>query len=198
MTSKTIYLLRHGDYINEKNIVPGVLPYKLSPKGIDQIREILEKINEIKISIDIIYTSPVIRCLQSAEILKKGLEIDLKTRDELIEIRTPFQGMDWDKYNNVSEEKGIYAQEYHINFDGESIEDISSRMKQLIDEILNSELNHVLLVSHGDPTGILLANLKSQKLNPSERIKYQTDYIQKGEIRKLVFENNKFIKEERV
>lgn len=62
----TIFLIRHGEKVSDEVHAP------LSKKGIEDSIEFGKRLKKSKKSLDIIKTSPIIRCIQTAEYIKKG------------------------------------------------------------------------------------------------------------------------------
>lgn len=65
-----IYLLRHCDYENPRQILPGRLPLELSESGKKRASQLKEIFKDKSISK--IYSSEVLRCKQTAEIIADG------------------------------------------------------------------------------------------------------------------------------
>ena len=64
-----LFLVRHGEVFNPKQIIHGKIPgYFLSDKGCKDIQNIAEKLSE-NAPFELIYASPIDRTRQSAEII---------------------------------------------------------------------------------------------------------------------------------
>ena len=85
----TIYLVRHGNYLNPQNIYPFLLPVVLSPEGIEQIDRVGQWFKDQSALELPIYTSPVKRCVQTAEIISHAIDSSITVDDRLIEVRCP-------------------------------------------------------------------------------------------------------------
>src|SRR5258708_26738639 len=87
----TIFLIRHGEVDNPEDIIYGRLPnYRLSEKGEIQVKKTAEFLTDKHI--DAIYSSPLTRALQSAEIIKDTLHLSAITiSDEVTEGLTSYQ-----------------------------------------------------------------------------------------------------------
>ena len=79
-----IYFVRHGetDY-NLEGIVQGQLDIPLNKKGIHQANEIKNKLKDL--DIDIIFSSPLLRAKQTAEIINENLNVKIKYDERLKE-----------------------------------------------------------------------------------------------------------------
>lgn len=89
----TIFLVRHGEVDNPSRILPGRLPnFHLSVHGRAQAKQaglFLQKQH-----IDIIYTSPLERCRETADIIRHetGASAPLFAHNDLTEIKTARDG----------------------------------------------------------------------------------------------------------
>ena len=181
----TIYILRHGVYENERNVNPFRLPnFPLSDEGKKQINEIAGYLKDKNISA--IYSSPILRTKQSAEIVGKILNKKINYSSLIIEINSPFQGMDLDKYHIIKNEAGIYKNPDYLNNGGETTKQVYNRMKEFLEMILEKHKGeNVLMVSHGDPIIFLLYGTVEKDLN--KYFKKTLSYIPKGGICRLEF-----------
>lgn len=144
-----IYFIRHGEVFNPQKVWYGRLPYySLSAIGRLQIENtakiLLDK------NIDVIYSSPLLRTRQSAEVIKIKLQLPkVYFSDKLLEVKSSLQG-NTDAYM-LSINYNFYAsQEKKII--GETIEQVSKRMQQFIDKVLKFHKGKsIAVVSHGDP-----------------------------------------------
>jgi broad specificity phosphatase PhoE len=86
MGNKLIYLVRHGvTSSNKKKIYMGQSDEGLDEEGIKQAHELGMRLKERVISK--IYTSPIMRALQTAEILSSHLSTEIIIEDDLREMR---------------------------------------------------------------------------------------------------------------
>lgn len=160
----TIYIIRHGQTdSNVRNTYLGHTDIPLNDVGIQQAKEASEKLKNIKF--DAIYSSPLIRAMQTAQIITKphkdipitmsygvkerdyGLFDDL-TIDEII-----------DKYPN--EHSGWLNNwiEYKIP-NGESAIDVHNRSSKTLDKIIQTYPDATVgIVSHLGTTRHMIAYL---------------------------------------
>ena len=150
-----VYFARHGQYVNPNSIEPCRLPgFPLSENGIQQVELQVEKLADQKIRA--IYTSPIERCLQTATIIGKNLQLFPNQKQELIELETPFQGY---KYDDMPDD--LYIDPIHVNGGGETRKEIFTRMNKFIDTLkLTSKNSNYLIISHGDPMMIFLRKIQ--------------------------------------
>jgi len=150
-----ISFIRHGE--SENNILRVLSsnvsePYLLTDNGEQQIKEVALNIRE---KISTVYTSPLPRTMQSAEIILKDLphKPDLIVDDRIAEIKYGrFSGKPNSKELDKVREKQV-AGNYEIRFGGfgENKREIIYRISSfLLDMVENyGESDHVLVISHG-------------------------------------------------
>lgn len=173
-----IYLLRHCDFANPRNILPGRLPLELSEAGkkrAGQLREIFKDKNISKI-----YSSEVLRCKQTAEIVADG-KIPVIFDKRLLETHSAYQGF-WAK-----DFGDFFA--HTENLGGETIMEIQARMVDFYQEIkpgLKSDEN-IIICSHGDPLQVLYAHLKKIPFSNEKHLPESKKYgwFERGEFFKL-------------
>lgn len=172
-----IYLVRHGEVKNPKKIFYGRLPFHpLSEEGRSQIKKTAEYLLDEQI--DILYSSPLLRARQSAEILKRqlGLKKVHFTR-MILEVDSPLQG----RPESVLES---------INFDfydavdngavGETLEKLLARMEKFIKKIIKKyQGKKITVVTHGDPIMVVRAKARGFPLN-IKSIRQEGDFIPLG------------------
>ena len=89
-----IYIIRHGQTEkNRANVLQGRSDIPLNDSGRQQAEEVKDRFIKAGIHFDLVYTSPLIRAVQTAEIIAEGIP-QLKD-DRLIEMDYgPYEGMD--------------------------------------------------------------------------------------------------------
>lgn len=175
-----IYFVRHGEVHNPLKIWYGRLPfYRLSANGKQQIENTAEYLMDK--NIDIIYSSPLLRARQSAEILRKKLGLSkVNFSKEILEVKSSLQGLP-DAYL-ASINYDIFASSEN-KITGETIEDLSQRVQRFIAKLVKLyKGKSIIVVSHGDPIMIVRAkNLSLPIINDSIRFG-EKDYIKTGEV----------------
>ena len=196
MSNTTIYLIRHGEVEYPLNSKGEKLLYgpdvDLSTKGRKGIKLLGRQLLKDRAQIDVIYTSPIIRCVQTADIVAEILGIQTIIQNEnLSEALAP--GYIGAPYKDIIAIGGN-TYENPRSPDQETIAEISKRMAQGFKEIFkvaNKKNVTVGIVSHGDPLRILLEYLLHPKYplpNPATmRDKY---YMGKGTAVKLVLDSS--------
>jgi len=95
----TIYWARHGQYYNPKDVNPFRLPgFPLDNKGRQQSQKIANYLTKKQISV--IYSSPILRCKQTANIIGKKLKIKSKFSSLILETNSPCQGSSKNRLTN--------------------------------------------------------------------------------------------------
>ena len=89
-----LYIIRHGKTeMNAKMLMQGRSDHPLNEAGIAQAEEAAERFAEMGVRIDKVYTSPLVRALQTAKKIAPDAEITVDER--LIEMDYgPYEGMD--------------------------------------------------------------------------------------------------------
>ncbi len=154
-----LYFIRHGETIaNSLNLVQGRQDYPLTKKGIETTLNTAKNIKIIKF--DVVFSSPLLRALDTAKILNKQLNLNLNINidDRLIE-----------RCFGVLEGKDFsIARPYFVNNKEDEVEGLENdetvylRVKSFLDEI-NSKYDNknILLVTHSNTILCLLKTLDS-------------------------------------
>ena len=142
-----IYIIRHGQTeLNSKNALQGRSDYPLNDAGIQQAREAATALQNLGIRFDRVYTSPMIRAIQTAEIVAPDIERVIDER--LIEMDYgPYEGTD---LNNLPPELLEFFQDFAHNPAPEGMEQLSSvveRMGAFLEEHRRSK-DHILISTH--------------------------------------------------
>ena len=150
-------LMRHGEAENNVNriLVGRHLESHLTSYGRQQASEAARLIQDIPIKK--IYASPVIRTIETAEIVSKNLGISYDIDERLYEIdHGNLAGMNYEeiirKHGNLFLK--FYAEEAPslAEYGVESFSSVKERMTSLLDEIRENYANeNILMVTHLDP-----------------------------------------------
>lgn len=153
--SVNIYLIRHGQKSDDSKNCASM---KLTEKGFIQANLLGKRLK--KFNIERIYTSDMVRAVQTSEEINKYLKVDVSVEHELREI-------DMGDYT----EKGVkYVQEKYPEFykefskhtsdlcypNGECGRDVWKRAQGVINKITNCGLENVAVVAHGGIIGVLI------------------------------------------
>src|SRR5690348_14219470 len=69
----TLYLVRHGRAAERGDEWPDDRKRPLTPQGIARFREVVRGLSALGVRIDVIFTSPLVRARQTADLLAAGL-----------------------------------------------------------------------------------------------------------------------------
>lgn len=176
-----IYLLRHGEtsYNADGNKYCGRTDIPLTEKGIKQAEAARKILENVKISK--VYSSPLQRALQTAEIVSKNrdvviddrlIEVDFgnwegKTREEFIKENSSL----WEKWN----EDPTHARAGGI---GETASEIIERADSFYSELKESSNNeNILVVAHNGINRLYLAHKLGMNLKDYRRIVQENSSI---------------------
>ncbi|MCE5346475.1 MAG: histidine phosphatase family protein [Bacteroidales bacterium] len=159
---RKIFLLRHGqiDYGIEKRYI-GITDLPLSNAGIGQVTRLKEYFSGIEI--EKAYTSPLKRCLQTADILLEGSSISREVIAELKEINMG----DWEN-QTIDYIKDHFREMYEIrgaNIDtfvppgGESFAQLQKRVMPAFEYITANTAGNILVISHAGVNRVILSKL---------------------------------------
>jgi probable phosphoglycerate mutase len=152
-----IYLARHGqNKDNVEGILNGHRDEPLTEKGMEQVHEIANKIKEVGLSFDFVYSSPLIRAYNTAKIISETTASTKPIKEPLL-IERDFGIMTGKKISDIEKlcSPNIIKTEIITYFlDPEAAEtfpDLMKRGRILLDKI-HKEHNegNILLVTHGD------------------------------------------------
>lgn len=153
-----IIFMRHGQAYNnvQKLLVGRNLESHLTELGIEQVKNT----SQILKTIDIhkIYSSPVIRTMETAEIISKIIDLPVEKDERLFEIELgKLVGMYYEDL--INKHGNLFVKFYCdddqnslLEFEVESFGAVKKRISELLKEIVIKHANeNVLLISHLDP-----------------------------------------------
>lgn len=181
------YILRHGQAeSNVKNIVscwPEKFKNPLTKKGVLQIKNAAEELKNK--NIDLIFTSPLLRAKQTAEIIGKEIKVKPKFDRDLREYNVgEFNG------KPILELVSKYP-DFKIRFSkapkgGESYKEITKRMSEFLKKIDKKYINkNILIISHQVPLVLLLSKLGGLSKTETFEKYFYLNKIKPAEIREL-------------
>lgn len=148
-----VYLTRHGETEwNEKGIMQGWGDSPLTELGKKQAKWLGERMKDLHI--DVIYTSPIGRALNTAKIVKGDRDIPLIEYDGLKEIQIGgWEGLNQEEMKSLSEENYYnfwnVPSKYIPTGDGEIFNEVKDRSFNAISEIIEKEKGKtILIVTH--------------------------------------------------
>jgi len=154
-----IIFMRHGQAYNnvQKLLVGRNLESHLTALGREQVKNTAQILKTI--DIDKIYSSPVIRTVETAEIVSDIINLPFQKDERLFEIELgKLVGMNYDDliYKHGDLFVKFYSDDDNENslleFEVESFGAVKKRISELLKEVMMKHQNeNVLLVSHLDP-----------------------------------------------
>lgn len=178
-----LYLVRHGSTkLHKEKIFMGQVDIPLSDEGRNQVKAVAESLTEADPNTNIIYTSPLLRTKESAEIIRgrfllEGIEKKIVGIPEFMEMSLG----DWDgrfiseikdEYPEEYEKRGANLLTYKRDPDGENNYDLKYRVLKELKRIMNDTEpdRDIILVTHKGVINVIRENVFD--LEPSEAIKY--------------------------
>ena len=141
-----VYVMRHGATIwNEKGITQGISQNKLSLNGKKLVQDCALKFKNV--CFDVIFVSPLMRTMQTANIMNQYHSAKIIKDKRLIEID---QGVFTGKSKNelTEEEKKLkFARSSECGM--ESYQSVNQRVENFVQELKkNKQYNNILIVTH--------------------------------------------------
>lgn len=170
-----IYLVRHGEVVNHKNIIYGYLPLPLSVKGKTQARK--AGIFLKKKSIGVIFASPQKRAQQTAKIIKKTLsgKIKIITDKDLHEAAFGHftEGLTkQEAMKKYPKQCRLYNRQPAKSTAGETLKKMAERMLRAINKgIKKYPGQNLVFVSHQDPIVAALLKISKRSFNDIHKVK---------------------------
>ena len=158
-----VYVLRHGTTVwNEEGRTQGRRQNKLSQAGKKLAEQTAEKLKNEQI--DIIYSSPLMRTVQTANIVNKYHNAKIIKSDLLTEVdQGVFSGRLWIKLSD--EEKKLKA-ERHPSTKMETLPQAHKRTIEFFETVLKNETHtNIMIVSHNNICSLLELMLTNTKPN---------------------------------
>lgn len=141
---KKIYLIRHCEAEGQP------AEASLTDNGFKQANELSNFFHDV--SIDRIISSPYKRAVQTVEPLAKGMNLEIEKNELLTERVLSNQNLsDW------LEKLEATFEDLEMKFEGgESSNEAMKRIVIVIEEVLNSEVQNTIIVTHGNLLSLLL------------------------------------------
>ncbi|MGN0391100.1 MAG: histidine phosphatase family protein [Wujia sp.] len=151
-----IYIVRHGETLwNKEKRLQGRTDIDLNENGRDLARKTGEALMNTRI--DRIYSSPLMRARETAELIRNGREIEIVTDDRLKELCFgSFEGQDFSKL--IRDESLTFRyffkqpELYVPSPDAETLEQLIARAGDFMQEVIEplaDQCERVMIVAHG-------------------------------------------------
>ena len=165
-----IYLTRHGQTLwNIEKRLQGRGNSPLTEDGIERAKELRDR-NKV-MNIDVIYSSPIERALNTANIIKGDKNIEVITDDGLMEMCFgDYEGRRTDEVmkENPSWDIGLIMKGNTILSapNGENLAEVSDRVSKTMDRIIEENRGKtILIVAHGITLKALMYYFKDDEVN---------------------------------
>lgn len=185
-----IYLTRHGQTLwNIEKMLQGRGNSPLTEDGIERAKELRDRIKNIHI--DIIYSSPIERALNTANIIKGDKDIEVVTDDGLMEMC--FGDYEGRRTEEIMQENPSWDIGLIMKGDtklsapnGENLAEVRDRVSKTMDRIIEENKGKtILIVAHGITLKALMYYFKDEEVN--------TEVMGQATLTKIkVTENNNF------
>lgn len=172
-----IFVIRHAE--SEKNVKhvydSSLDTYALTPKGEDMAHKLAQTLKEE--GIDLIYSSPVRRARETAEILGKELGIEITLADELKEMYSgEWEGKSIYDLGEEYEERKKLSDEAYFNTphdkDGENLAQVEKRAAPFVQKVIRENPGKkIAFISH---MGVNMGILKTLKGWNEEDVRKET------------------------
>jgi probable phosphoglycerate mutase len=152
-----LYFVRHGE--SQANLLRIIsnrdLPHPLTDKGRQQAHALAEQLGPIPASA--LFTSPILRATQTAEVLSQRLGVPSQVTEALREydcgvLEGQSDEESWRLHREIAEAWIVHRNWERRPEQGESFLDIQARFVPFIDSLIQESLtanSHVILVGHG-------------------------------------------------
>ena len=158
MVAEYLFIVRHGDTkANKKDLDAGTIDYPLNKRGVKQVSFTAKALSKIKIST--VYSSPVFRTVETAEILARPHKLKINILEELTEtkLKPEFVG-----------KKGRHHLLTTPEAFSETYSDLLERTRKAIEIIKKQSEGNVIVVSHGDTIAAMLEGVVERKVTTQE------------------------------
>lgn len=155
MVADYLFIVRHGETeANKKGIDAGPLGYPLTRKGVKDASLIAEAISKVKMNT--VYSSPVFRAVETAEILGRLHKLKVRILEELTEakLKPQFVGKKGRHHILTSPEAFL-----------ETNNDILERTSKAVEIIKKETEGNVIVVSHGDIITAMLEGVVERRVS---------------------------------
>lgn len=183
MPMLTTYLIRHADTIFPVNTQGKRLIYgseaHLSELGREQMRSLRQRFQQEGVRLDVIFTSPYSRSVESAETLREGTGVPLQIEEELRDTNIPgWIGRPMDDLAEIGGD--LYKSP--LTDDQDTLGTLISRARSVLKKIFDGKRDQSIgIVSHGDLLSALAWALDRDDEPPSYKDLKDHFYLEKAQ-----------------
>lgn len=189
----SFWFVRHGQ--SEGNVLGAecvvMNDEPLTVRGTDEAKAIAKYLEDNEVNVTDIYTSPLGRSHQTAEVIAKELGLPVKVKDGLRERNWGmWGGLSWDEVSNKLSKMDIEERYAFIPENGESWQQMEGRLLGALEEITeeNSEGEDVLIITHRGCLRAILPVLAKASKDVHEDFSVETGSLTKFSFDKEAFE----------
>jgi broad specificity phosphatase PhoE len=185
----SIYFVRHGKVYNPTDILYGRLPrFGLAEEGKQQIAQTAHYLS--RQGIDLLYSSPLLRAKETAEIIRKKLNLPkIHFSKYLLEILTSLQGTSFTYIRTLNYD--VFAGPDKKDISGETIEEVAARVEKFMSYVIKTHPGKkVVAVTHGDLLMLLQAKFAGLPIVNASIRPGEENYVQTGEVYKVTCDEN--------
>jgi len=165
MAVNYLFIVRHGETrANVKGINAGPLDYPLTKKGVKEASFIAKTLSKVKI--DAVYSSPVLRAVETAKILARPHKLNVKILEELTEVKLKPEFVDKTGVHHILTTPDDFF---------ETNRELLERTSRAIEIIKNEAEGNVVAVSHGDVIAAILEDVVERKASTEKRYVFHPD-----------------------
>ena len=156
-----VFILRHGEtHWNTIKRIQGQQQVELNDQGRKQAREVAGQLKNI--GIEKIYSSSLMRSLETAQIINEYLDVELKISDQLHEIGYgEWEGQLWENIYEENPQLGNSWESLGAEFSSPGGEQVLEFRHRVISEftriVINESTRIILLVVHGQVMKMILS-----------------------------------------
>lgn len=175
---KNIITIQHTQSVHHMNGMIGAwTDWELTGLGKQQAFNIGESLRrEITNQHYVMYASDLLRARQTADTIASSLEIVPVYRKELREIdlgSATGKSIEWLHKNQIKQDIHISSLDYKLLPDAESKRDLYNRLLPFLHEILSSQEEYIIIVSHGGTLSMLFYMWHNHDINNLEHTEFR-------------------------
>jgi probable phosphoglycerate mutase len=162
-----LYFVRHGESeANTQHVISNRESlFGLTPRGKDQAKALAQNLKNIPMTA--IYSSPVLRARETAEILSQAFHLPCQSTEALREydcgiLEERSDEVSWKLHSEIAKDWIVNHNYLRKPEGGESFLDIKKRFIPFIESFIHNYLNsqnHILFVSHGGLLQLMLPEI---------------------------------------
>ena len=168
-----IVLLRHGenDWVKKQRLAGWLPGVHLNEKGHQQAQDAAQRLRRLPVKA--LYSSPVTRCLETAEYVARTFDLEINQLEELGEVR--YGAWEGKKIKNLAQKPLWNSVQFfpsRMRFpEGEALREVQFRMIQVLEQLsLQHPEETIVAVSHADAIKLVLAHYLGVHIDLFQRI----------------------------